>query len=138
VEYRTLQGDNAVNDFDLALIEMVREFGGPALYIKSIPGEYDPATGSVTSGTKSTPVKGILLDFTLQSNGLTTKYGTQILAGDKQFFMQPPSKAGGLPIKVDPVNDVVKVGTQTYKVVVMRELNPTGNDPILYEFVLRY
>jgi hypothetical protein len=117
---------------------MMKEFGAEALYVKSTPGEYNPATGSVDSGTKNIPVKGILLDFTLQSNGLTTKYGTQILAGDKQFFMQPPTKAGGLPLTIDPVNDRVRIGPSAYRVVTMRELNPTGTSPILYELVLRY
>lgn len=126
-----------MKEFDAVVVEMVQEFGGDALYVQSSAGEYDPATGSVAPVIKSIPVKGILLDFTLQSNGLTTKYGTTILAGDKQFFMQPPSKTGGLPLKITPVADHVRVGSKSYQVVAMREHNPSGLDPIVYELVLR-
>jgi hypothetical protein len=126
-------------DFDHTVLHFMNEWGSDFQYIRSVDGEYNPATGSTSSTEKKFLVRGIMMDMTLQSNGLGTRYGTQILAGDKQFFMQPPNKAtdGAPALVVNPTTDRIKLGNVLYSIVTFKEVNPTGADPIVFELVLR-
>lgn len=128
-----------MRDFDAAVLEFIQESGFTATYVKQTQGEYDPATGTVGTTVVEIPVQVILMDLTLQSNGLSTKYGTLVEAGDKELFMRPPHKTDpAQPIlDIHPASDTVKVGTTVYKIVTMKELNPTTSDPILYMLYLR-
>lgn len=127
------------DEFHQTVREMIQEFGGSALFIRQQSGEYNPATGSVDTTELKFAVHGILLDFTAYQAGVAAKAGTMILEGDKQFFMQPPEQSEeGFPgVNIDPTKDSIKVGTNTFKVVSGKEINPNGLSPILYEFVLR-
>lgn len=125
-------------DFDSAAYELVTEFGGDGSYISVSPGVYDPATGVATPTTVSTPVKVVLLDLTLQSSGLSVKYGTQILAGDKEAYVIPPNKTGNAALGlIQPTQDRLLVAGVSYNIITYKELNPSGTDPILYTLYLR-
>jgi hypothetical protein len=96
-------------------------------------GEYNPATGSIVEVLKTIPVRAIILDLTLQSNGLTTKPHTEIVAGDKQLYIQPPAQG----LVINPSTDKIRVGTTDYDIVTTKELNPDSTVPLLYELYLR-
>lgn len=125
-------------DFDLAILEFMRDYPMTVLHVRTT-GEYDPAQGKIVGVVKNSPAQAILLDYTLQSNGLGAKLGTEIKSGDKQLFMRPPHKTTeGIPVLViDPTTDVIKVGTVLYNIVICKEINPTGTDPLVYELQLR-
>jgi hypothetical protein len=125
-----------MNEFDITVREMLNDpdIGCSALYVKTKTGEYDPETGEVASSTKTLPVRGCLLDA---DDRLSMKFNTSIQAGDKQFLMQPPEKAGGIPLKIEPESDSIKIGSTLWRVVAIKETNPTGASPILYEIILR-
>lgn len=125
-------------EFDSTVLEFMREFGGDAIYTKQGESEYDTLTGTVTAISKNIPVRGILLDYPSHTYGRTVVPGTEIIAGDKQFLMLPPQKDSGFPLVIETVNDRVKIGNTQYSVVVMKEINPTGSDTILYELMLRH
>jgi hypothetical protein len=78
-------------------------------------------------------VEAILMDLTLQSNGLSTKYQTLVEAGDKEAFVRPNKVT---PFTIAPA-DRLLIGGVEYKVVTMKEVNPTTTDAILYSLYLR-
>lgn len=125
--------------FDETVLEFVKEMGSSATLIQTEEGEYNPSTGLVGASTVSVPVEGILMDLTLQSNGLSVKYGTLVEAGDKEFLMRPPHKTNGYDavVEIQPSSDRLLVGNITYKIVTLKELNPTGSDPVLVTLYLR-
>lgn len=125
-------------DFDAVAFELVTEFGGAGTYTTQAQGSYDPSTGSVVVTQTPVTVQLVLVDLTMNTSGLSTKYNTQILAGDKEAYMIPPQKLGGDPLpQITPGQDLVKVGSITYTVLTFKEVNQTGTDPILYTLYLR-
>lgn len=124
-------------DFDNVVLQMMDDFGATQTYVMSSQEEYDTETGTVSSVTTSVPVRMILMDLTLQSNGLSLKYGTEILTGDKEAYVQPPVKNSGPALVITPGSDKLVVSGTTYTVVTFKEVNPTGTDPVLYTLYLR-
>lgn len=133
-----------MRDFDSTVLEFMREYPLVVEY-KKYTSVYNPSTGGVDAATVvTTEVNALLLDLTLNSNGLSTRFGTMVVAGDKQLFIQPPQKASsnfGNPtpeeLTVDPATDRVVVNGQEYKIVTFKEINPTGTNPILYDLYIR-
>jgi hypothetical protein len=125
-----------LDDFIETAAEMMSEFGATALYTKTIQGVYDPSTGLVGAPVViEAPVRAIVMDLTLQSNGYSVKFGTQIQAGDKEIYVEPTNQLRLLGI--DPATDSIKVGGVTYKVVTSKETNPTGTYPIMFYLYAR-
>lgn len=127
------------SDFDAVVMEFMRDFPMVATYVSQTDGVYDPATGTTPQTRTETEVEAILLDLTLSSNGLSTRHGTTVIAGDKQLVVRPPNKTDPLapPLVINTASDRVIVFGQDYKVVTYKEINPTGNDVILYDLYLR-
>jgi hypothetical protein len=129
---------NQSNDFDTAALAIVQEFGGTGTYTRYTVGAYNPATGKATRTTTSQTVKVAITDLQLRSNGTSLKYGTEVVAGDKEAYLIPPEKTGGTSIApIDVVNDTLTVGPYTYTIVSYKETNPDGTTPILYSLYLR-
>lgn len=122
-------------DFDLTVLELMKEFGTWGTYVRVKTGAYDPNTSTAATITIEAPVRLIIMDLTLQSNGDSVKYGTKIQAGDKEIYIQPTDQTDLLG--VDPATDSVRVGAQVYKIVTFKEVNPTGNQPIVYSLYVR-
>jgi hypothetical protein len=125
------------DDFAYAVQQFMDESGFTASLTQPT-GSYNAATGSMTTVDTVTPVRAILMDRTLQHNGLGEKGSTEILAGDKQMFVQPPQTPTGPTIlNIDPTKDTVLVGSVRYKIVTLKEINPTSSYPMLYELYVR-
>ena len=121
------------------LFEFFNDDPMTATYHQELSGAYDPSTGEFTSTSVSTSVKGILLDIDRISNGLSSKYGTEILMGDKEFYMLPTQKVdgGANAIVPNPTTDTVIVAGITYKVHIVKSIDPTGANPLVYNMLLR-
>lgn len=117
--------------------ELISEFGGTGVYTSNVEGPYDPSTasGTIVSLSQSTPM--VLVDLTLQSNGLSVKYGTQVQAGDKEAYVIPPHKSGGQVVGISPNSDTVTFGGITYTVITHKEANPSGGDAWVWYLYLR-
>ena len=128
-----------MDDLDLALLEFINEYPASATLFREATGDYNPATGTTETVTDEIPVQAILMDLTLQSNGLSVKYNTMIEAGDKELYMRPPHKTQGspTPFEINPVSDRILIGGIMYKIVTYKELNPTAADPVLVTLYLR-
>lgn len=120
------------DDFHSTVADFMRDYSTPATLLKGSE-EYDPTTGTQNSTTQEIPVEVILMDLTLQSNGLSTKYQTLVEAGDKEAFVRPNKDA---PFKIEPADRLLVNGVE-YKVVTVKEVNPTTSDPIIFDLYLR-
>lgn len=127
-----------MDEFDRIVTEFMTETLSAAnvTISNSLPGSYDPATGTVASTSSTVSAYGILMDLTLQSNGASLKYGTMVQAGDKELYLQPPVVSGYSTLIVPGQTKIVVAGL-TWSVVTMKEINPTGTTPILYTLYLR-
>lgn len=132
-----------ISDFDDVVFQFVQDYPLLVTYVQQTDGVYNPATGSMSSTTTETEVDAILLDLTLSSNGLSTRHGTAVIAGDKQLLVRPPNKKDPLApaLVINTATDRVQVPTSegviTFKIVTFKEINPTGNDPILFDLYIR-
>lgn len=128
-----------LSDFDDVVMMFMDDFPMIATYVSQTDGVYDPITGTVSSTSKTTDVQAILLDLTLSSNGLSTRHGTVVVAGDKQLIVRPPNKTDidAPALVINTATDRVIVNGQDYKVVTYKEINPTGNNPIAFDLYLR-
>lgn len=120
------------DDFIATVKALIDEVGGDATFRSREPGVYDPATGQVTVSERVFSVRGALMELTLQSNGLAFRTGTEIMAGDKQFYMEPPETG----VSVKP-NDQITMGGVTYTVFSVKAVDPSGAAPILYDLYVR-
>jgi hypothetical protein len=120
-------------EFAFAAAELVSEVGTSCTYKSVTEGVYDPATGVVTDTTTQYDVVAAIMDLTLQSNGLSLRYGTQVVSGDKEAYVIPP--LGSIPIT--PGKDKLVVNGVEYTVATFKEVNLTGSDAIIYFLYLR-
>lgn len=127
-----------MDELDRAVYELMGEFGTLVTYISHTEGEYDTSTGTSPTIETNYTVEGIVMDLTLASNGLSTKYGTLVEAGDKELFIRPPKTVAGLDaLTVSPASDFVVVAGTKYKIVTFKEVNPTGDAAILFTLYIR-
>lgn len=130
---------SATDDFMRMIFDFMNDDPMTAYYIQQSEGEYDPAQGTSPIIKVETPCRAILLDVDRSSNGLSTKFGTEIISGDKELYLLPPEKADSTatPLVINTASDRIRVGLHTYKIAVMKEANPDAKAPLLYNFVLR-
>jgi hypothetical protein len=125
-----------VDSFNRVVQNMMARFAGPAVLSIAAPGdgEYNVETSEyVPAPPTSWPVRAMVFDYTLQSNGTQTQPGTLIQVGDKQVFVAPPP---GMP-RVRPERDSLIVGDKKFKIITYKELNPTQSYNVLIELFVR-
>ena len=127
------------SDFDSTVQEFMDELGFDATYLKYTTAAYNPALSGNSSTVTEIAIRAILLDRTLQNNGLGTQPNSLIQAGDKQLFIQPTQKVYeyATPLTVNPAADKVRIGTTVYSIVTVKEINTTAADQILIELYIR-
>ena len=133
------------SDFIGAINEMMDDFGTSGFLITQLgAGEYNPATSTTEVITGEIPIRCILMDLTLQSNGAGTRDKTLIQDGDKILYVRPSDEL--LPLlmpngilEIDSSDDRVRVGGLVYDVVRTKVVDPsaTGTKPIMFELYLR-
>jgi hypothetical protein len=121
-----------ISNIAQVVVNMMLRFGAPVTVVVS-EGTYDPTESeNTTTDTTYTP-NGMVLDYTLQSNGSQTLPNTLIEAGDKQIFLEP---LDGMPA-LRPGKDHVVLGSDKYKIVTVKELNPSQAANTLIELLVR-
>lgn len=126
------------SDSYAALVEFFADDPLTAYYTKYTTS-YDDATSINTQVATELPCQAIQLDLTRNSNGLSSKFGTLIVQGDKELYLRPPEQTDPLatPLTIDTSSDRVRIGTTLYKVMDMKVLNPNAAQPLLYNLMLR-
>lgn len=128
-----------LNDFDQTVALFMRDFGGTASLLIQGNKVRNVETGTIDFEYVSYDVKAILLDLTLQSNGMTTINGTLIESGDKRAFIQPRNKSDPtltMPV-VRPNKDKFAMGGKVYTIITLKETDPSTTNNVMLELYLR-
>ena len=106
--------------------ELLTEFGGVVMLTVSVPGAYNPATGSTGTPTVSTySGVGVKLDYSQFDID-----GTRIKAGDQRVYLN----AG---IRLIPASgNTLTMGGKVYNVVTSRPLQP-ADTTVLHDVQVR-
>lgn len=129
-----LSGSLSANLYSVVKNTMTRTGTDATLVIPSGIQSYDPSTGTVTEADVTYPVRVIVMDFALISNGTLTDRGTLITSTDKQVFMDATQSDGSQPtqpILADGCKLVV--GSTTYRITVVKQYNPTTTASIMFD-----
>lgn len=94
---------------------------------------YDPNTSENVVTEKHYTMKAIPFDYLNKFQGVSTQTDTLIKTGDKQVYLKPTP----LVVSIDPSADRLQIGSVIYKIVTVKEVNPTLTNPIYYELFVR-
>lgn len=95
---------------------------------------YDPDTSSYVGTETTYPVRVIVMDFALISNGTLTDKGTLITSSDKQVYMDMTQADGTQPpITLESNGFRLVVGSVTYRITVVKQYNPSTTQTIMYD-----
>jgi len=127
---------SAQDDFTRMINDFFDDDPQTATYHQYSQGSYNPATSEYSTTQVDTPVRVITLDLTRNSNGLSSKYGTDILKGDKDVYMKT-FYLGEIVVDVNTTSDKITISGVLYKVCNSKVLDPTGASPMLFNFLVR-
>lgn len=133
------------SDFIGLVNSMMDDFGTTGVLTTHLAdGEYDPATGTAAAITGDIPIRCIIMDLTLQSNGAATRDKTLIRDGDKVLYVRPsdvllPLLMPNGILEIDSSDDRVVVGGISYRIVTTKIIDPsaTGQNPVMFELYIR-
>jgi hypothetical protein len=127
---------SAQSDFTSMINDFFDDDPQVAIYHQYSQGVYNVNTSEYLTTQVDTAVRVITLDLTRNSNGLSSKYGTDILAGDKDVYMKP-FYLEEIVVDVNTTSDKITVGGILYKVCNSKVLDPTSSSPMLFNFLVR-
>lgn len=105
--------------------KLMTKFGGEVTIRRSIPGVYNPTTGTASEVTTDTAIRGVLQDVNLR------EVNDLIQAGDKRLLVAAVDVAAA-PTTADRVL-ITGRSLQVIQVVTIEQ----DNEPITYELILR-
>lgn len=95
---------------------------GTGTYVDS---EYIPTIITLTA-------KVMVFDYIKKTDGVSTEQNTLIQTGDKMLYVKLDT-----PYDLKPAFTKVLLGSVPYKIVALKDLNPTMGDSIVYEIYAR-
>jgi len=125
------------NEFDYVVAELIREAGGTGtLRVFSTSSYVD---GEVVLTPTDYSVNIAINDFPQANSGEKSKFGTLIQADDKQLMMQPINKADtdATQPNIQANRDLVIINGIEWKILALKEINPSGVNAILFDMHLR-
>ena len=125
------------NEFDYVVAELIREAGGTGTLRVFTDGVY--VDGEITRTSIDYPVNIAINDFPQANSGEKSKFGTLIQADDKQLMMQPINKADpdATQPNIQANRDLVIINGTEWKILALKEINPSGVNTILFDMHLR-
>lgn len=129
--------DMSVETFDNVVARMMTRYGGNAALRILTEGEY--VDGEVIRSSTDYPVNILLNDFPQANSGEKSKFGTLIEMDDKELFMQPINKSNKDDVQpvVKANRDVIVINNTEWKILALKEINPSGVNTILFDMHLR-
>lgn len=116
------------------VMNMMTRFGGDAtLVVTTGEGSYDPSTSTTTPVTQQYTVRIVADDFIQRGSGLASETNGLIQTGDKHIYIRP---AAGVPKPRVGVDSIIFEGNR-WVIHTMKEYNPSGVNPYLYEVYAR-
>lgn len=113
------------DDFNILAKEKINKYGGEILLHVPIDGEVNSSTGRITYNEITIPTKGVVTSYSSREVN-----DINILEGDKKVLI---STEKGKPL----VNNTVTVGSETYRIIEVHEVNPGVSTPIIYRLHVR-
>ena len=130
---------NRFGDFDSIVADFFTDFGFTTIYTKYSAGIPDDEEGTITEVKQEIEIHAIKMELPRPSNGAAADSGTQILEGDQILYVRPTEKVDEFAsiLIVNPTSDKVLIQGSQWKVVTVKEHNPSSTDNILYELYIR-
>ncbi len=125
--------------FHTVVRNMMSRYSAPATILSQGVGVYDPTTSEYVASTTSYAVRIIPFDYIKKGDGVGTAEGTTIQTGDRQIYLEPLNQTNSdlvMP-RLQPNKDRLQVADKLYRIIALKELNPTMSDSILYELYVR-
>lgn len=129
-----------MNLLDRTVASMMSKFGTTAQVVVVTNEYYDPSSSENVVTTLEYDVSALIFDFIRKGDGLGTENNTLIQTGDKQVFIQPPDKIGGVPLPhILPNRDKIRINGTLYKIIVLKQDNMsiTQQGCVMYELFVR-
>lgn len=127
-----------MSQFDSAVSNLLNRHGGLGTLKIITDGVY--SDGEILgSTTVNYNVQIAIFDYPQASAGDKANFGTLILEGDKMCYMKPVSKDDcdtDEPV-IKANRDLLQIGSTVWKILTVKEINPSGANPICYELHLR-
>lgn len=126
-------------DFDRMVADFMNEWGFVCTYIHTIGSVPNDLTGTVNVVTESIEVQAIKSDLVRPNEGVRGKSGTLIEGAELMLYVRPTDKLTLFAdaMRVNPTGDRVNINGVLWKVVTVKEYNPSSNDCILYEMYIK-
>lgn len=125
-----------MDDFHRMLAEFFREDGFDCTFIKQLPGVPNDDDGTILVDTVSTPVRAIKMDVFGNMAGSRTKLGTLIQEADQVLYVQP-SEAITQMGEIAPESTQVDINGKLWKVLALKEYDPSASNCVLYELYIK-
>jgi len=125
-----------LNQLALIASDLIKKEGQPVIVnFIGQSGVYDPTTGKNTpAATVPITSYAVFLDYALESYSLTTSKGTLIEKDDKEVYLKWEST---YPRKPSPTDYIVDKAGVKWRIVTVKEDNPSGSCVIKYTLQLR-
>jgi len=123
-----------VDPLTRAVMNIIRQFGGPAYLIVTGDSVYDPATSTMVQTETQVPIKMVAQDFIQKQNGFMAHNGTLLQTGDKQFFIQ--SDVDNVPVPRPGIDSILFEGKK-WTIKTLKDYNPSGSKSYCYECYAR-
>lgn len=128
---------NFFSQFDNVVRDMLGVAGGTGILRVFTDGAY--VDGEVTRTSTDYVVEVALNDFPQANSGEKSKFGTLIESDDKELMLRPINKTD--PDATQPAihanRDLVIINGTEWKILALKEINPSGVNTILYTAHLR-
>lgn len=110
------------------IANLIRTRGGEFTMTNRTSGAYNPATSSVSTVVETFTVRGIVFEARE-----STSANSLIRVGDKQVFIKADPQ---VPAPDAATGELVYKG-KPHRIVWLKELNPSGSLPLMYELFIR-
>lgn len=100
---------------------------------KFTDGGYNQNTSEQIQILTEYPVRTIPFDYINKFQGSTTLDNTLIRTGDKQVYVKPSQYV----TSINPESDKLRMNGIVYKIITMKEVNPTLDNVLYYELFVR-
>lgn len=128
---------NFAAQFDNVVRDMIGMAGGTGTLRVFTDGVY--VDGEITRTSTDYTVNIALNDFPQANSGEKSRFGTLIESDDKELMLQPINKADTNAIQpsIQANRDLIIVNNIEWKILALKEINPSGVNTILYTAHLR-
>lgn len=128
-----------MDDFDRMIAEFMCEFGFVTTYKHLVSSAPNDATGKVVAVFEDIEIEAIKSELIRPNEGRGTKPGTNISDAEIMLFVRPLEKTYRFAevTSINPTADKVLINGVQWKIVTVKEYNPSANNCYLYELYIK-